>query len=252
MIDIRQHLNQLPAELVDSLAEEYKKIHQEYLLGNWGPSQLNGGRFSEILLRIMEYKLNNVYTPLSGSMQGKRDKIFRDMLQKTSLPDSYRFHIPKTVDLILDFRNKRNVAHPGAIDVNPMDASFVKNASSWIMAELIREESSCPTLEAQGKINQLLEQRSPIVEEFGERLKIIDPKLTKKEQILVLAYTKSNDRIDIKSIQEWVAEKNKSRLNQYLKELDRARLIDYYKGTIQITSLGIIWVQKNIALEVEV
>ena len=108
MNPLTQHLNNLPNELINALQIEFQKLHQQYFLGRWEPSQLDGGRFAEHIFRVLEYKQVSNFTPIGTTIP--RLSIYNSVSQNTNLPESLRFHILKLADLILDFRNKRNVS----------------------------------------------------------------------------------------------------------------------------------------------
>ena len=91
MIPLKQHLNNIPDVLVDALQEEFQKLHTQYFLGSWEPSQMNGGRFAEAVLRIVEYKNSNGFTPIGTQIN--RQAIISSAEQNTNLDESYRFHI---------------------------------------------------------------------------------------------------------------------------------------------------------------
>ncbi len=55
----------LPSELVDALLESYDEIKQNFFLGRHGPSELNGGKFCEASIRILQHHTNaGMYSPL--------------------------------------------------------------------------------------------------------------------------------------------------------------------------------------------
>lgn len=248
-MNISDLLKNLPKELVDSLIDEFRKIHQNYFLGKWDSSQLKGGRFGEAVLRIIEYKDTGNFTAIG--IQLPRRNIVNHASQNTILPDSIRLYIPSLTELIMDFRNNRNVAHLGVIDVNEMDSTLVIQVANWIMAELVRIEGQTTPEDAQNAIKKIIERKVPIVEEVGGRLKVLNPKLTAKEQVLVICYQKYPGFIEEKDLFEWVNEKNKTRFKEYLTQLDRKKLIDYHKEQISLTKLGLIWVEKNIKFELD-
>src|SRR3989344_8508786 len=107
MSPLKIHLQRLPIDLVQSLELEFQKLHQEYFLGHWEPSQLDGGRFAEAVFRILEYKDKGNFTQVGTQL--KILKIIPSVENSTSLPESLRFHVLKLAELIFDFRNKRNV-----------------------------------------------------------------------------------------------------------------------------------------------
>lgn len=47
----------VPNNLEEKLFEEYAEIKKRFHLSDSGPSQLNGGRFSEVMLRIFQHLL---------------------------------------------------------------------------------------------------------------------------------------------------------------------------------------------------
>lgn len=248
---LRSHLKSLPEELINSLEREFQKIHEQYFLGRWEPSQLDAGRFSEIVLRVVESHYKQAYTPLGNKLN--RENIIGEAAKCTNLEDSLRLKIPKLAGFLLDFRNNRDVAHIGNIDVNPMDATFVVNTANWIMAELIRLETGMSPEEAQKEITKIIERKLPIVEEIGGRLKCLNPKLSAKEKVLVFCYRTYPQLITDEELFSWVGITNKSRFkNKYLKELDREALIDYKDGSVKLTKKGVLWVDKNIRFSLEI
>lgn len=250
-MDAVEILQNLPKELVEILIKELNELHKNYFLGKWDSSQLNGGRFGEAVLRILEFKNSNTgeFTPIGITVP--RRLIVTQILNNTTLPDSLRLYIPPLTELIMDFRNNRNVAHLGLIEVNEMDSSFVISAANWIMAELVRLEGQTSPTEAQTIITRLIERKIPLIEEYGGRLKILNPKLIAKHQILVFCYYKYPEAIDNNTLFSWVDEKNKTRFKKYLQELNDEKLIDYFEGEVKLTRLGLKWIEKNINFSLE-
>ena len=128
--------------LVDQLLETYTQVKKEYYLNHLRPNEVEGGRFAEAAYRILESvtlgKKN--FTPL-----GKQIKDFeKECENQRNLPsaqfaDSIRLHIPRTLRLIYDIRNKRDAAHLGdGIDPNTQDATFVVGCCDWVLAEFVR------------------------------------------------------------------------------------------------------------------
>ncbi len=252
MNPLTKHLNNLPSGLVGALQVEFQKLHQQYFLGRWEPSQLDGGRFAEAVLRIIELKDAGKFTTIGKQLN--RLKIVKSVEQNTSLADSLRFHIPRLAALILDFRNNRNVGHLGAIDVNEMDSAFVLNAANWIVAELIRLETQMSPDDAQVEIKKIVERKVPTVEEIGVRLKVLDPRLKIQDKVLVLLYQKYPEAIGDEILLDWAEydPANRPRFLGYLRELNKLGLIDYRDNAARLTKLGVVSVEKHIKFELEV
>ena len=242
-----QHLSNLPSELVNALQSEFQKLHQQYFLGRWEPSQLDGGRFAENVFRVLELKQSGRYTPIGNQLP--RTAIYNAVVNDASVPESLRFHVLKLADLILDFRNKRNVAHPGDIDVNEMDSTIVIQSVNWIVAELIRTETQMSPSDAQGEIKKIIERKVPIVEEIGGRLKCLNPKLTAKEKAIAFCYQKYPQSISLDDIYDWVGYSNKGVLRKQLQEISEEGIIDFRDDISVLTKKGIIWVEKNISFD---
>jgi hypothetical protein len=252
MNKLKQYLNNLPDYLVKSLQTEFQKLHKQYFLGHWEPGQLDGGRFAEITLRIVELKNTGNFTPIDTQLN--RLTIIRSAEQNTSLPYSLRFQIPRISGLILDFRNNRNVGHVGNIDVNEMDSTFILHSANWIVSELIRLETNMSPVEAQKEIKKIIERKVPLIEELGGRLKILNSKLNINEKILVICYQKFPSWISDKNILDWTEYNthNSGRFYQYLTELSKDSFIDFRNNKAILTSKGLRWVEKNIKFDLEI
>jgi hypothetical protein len=249
MVFLSQHLKNISLDIVVELEIEFRKLHQQYFLGKWEPSQLDAGRFAEHVFRVLEYIQTKAFTPIGTIIP--RLSIYNSISKDITLPESIRFHILKLADLILDFRNKRNVAHPGTINVNEMDSTFVLHASNWIIAELIRLETQMSPADAQTEIKKIIEKKVPVIEEVGGRLKCLDPKLDVKGKSLLFCYQKYPQKIALNDIYIWTDYSNKGVLRKYLNQLSKLGLVDFKNDFIQLTRRGILWVEKNISFELE-
>ncbi len=244
------HLKAIPQNIVVELEAEFQKLHTQYFLGNWEPSQLDGGRFAEHVFRIIEYKQKKTFTSIGTTIP--RLSIYNSASQDTMLPESIRFHVLKLADLILDFRNKRNVAHPGTVNVNEMDSAFVVQAANWIVAELIRLETQMSPENAQAEIKKIIERKVPIIEEIGGRLKCLNPSLDVKQKALVFCYQKYPAPISLNDIFDWTEYSNKSVLSKQLADLNADGRIDFRNNAAVLTKKGLLWVEKNISFELEI
>jgi len=250
MNPLKQHLNNIPGDLVDALQLEFQKLHKQYFLGKWEPGQLDGGRFAEIIFRILEFKQGGNFTPIGTQID--RIKIYNSIFNDSKIIESLRFHVLKLADLMLDFRNKRNVSHPGEIDVNEMDSTMMIQSANWIVAELIRIETKLSPDDAQNEIKKIIERKVPIIEEIGGRLKCLNSKLDVKERVLVFCYQKYPETISLNDLFDWTEYSNKTTLHKKLIELNKDGRIDFRNDYARLTKLGLIWVEKNIRFELKI
>lgn len=128
----------IPTELVDELVEAFSEAKRRFYRDDLRPSEIEGARFSEAVFRILEWATSKTYTALGQNLP-KIPTLISRLEQATTAPDSVRFHIPRTLRLIYDVRNKRDVAHlADGIDPNQQDATMVVRNMEWVLAELVR------------------------------------------------------------------------------------------------------------------
>lgn len=79
---VRQGLEKsLPEILVSELLESYTEVKNNFYLGKYRPNEVEGGRFSEAVFRVLEYRVKGKYTPLGKQLS--TDKLIVE-LQNTS------------------------------------------------------------------------------------------------------------------------------------------------------------------------
>src|SRR5690348_16230428 len=133
-------LSAIPAGLRDPLLEEYRKIIQNFLEQRWLPSELHGGRFSEIVYTILDGQAKKAYAASPA-----KPANFPDACRKLEnnkfphVPHTCQILIPRMLPALYDVRNNRNVGHVGGdVDPNYMDSMAVLSMANWILAELVR------------------------------------------------------------------------------------------------------------------
>ncbi len=126
-----------PTNLVDELIECYVEQKKNFYLGRMRPNEVEGGRFAEAAYRMLQHSAGLSVTPLG--VQLDTSGIARTLENMTGAGDSVRFHIPRTLRVIYDIRNKRDAAHLGdGIDPNLQDSTLVSAALDWVLAEFVR------------------------------------------------------------------------------------------------------------------
>ena len=192
----------LPSELVSNLLSEYFHIKQQFLLKRWRPTELDCARFSECALRIIENSDKGTYTPFGTQLSA--EKIIKSAENNTTLDDSIRFLIPRLCRVVLDFRNKRDVAHVGGeVNPNEQDSLLVVHSADWIMAEIVRKFHSVSISEANKIVKSILELKIPIINDFDGFLKILNVKLDTREKTLLLLYYKQPESISESDLFSW-------------------------------------------------
>lgn len=149
-----------------------------------------------------------------------------------------RLHIPRTLKLIYDIRNRRNTAHlRDGIDPNLQDATLIVNNMNWVLAELVREYHNVPAADAQALIEALVAREVPMIQEFDGRPRLLKT-MTAGDHVLVLLYW-ANRKLTKAELATWAPDKMRSNLARTLKRLHDLHLVEFTSESAQITMLGV-------------
>jgi len=246
-----QLASKLDGKLVHELLEAHSKAKRNYYLGGLRLSAVEGGRFCEAAFRLLEYETKNKkFTPLSKSL-ASTDKLMLDLsnLDGSRFNDSIRLHIPRSLRLVYDIRNKRDTAHlSDGIDPNLQDATLVIGVLDWVLAEFIRLYHNVPANEASKIVDGIVKRAAPIVQDFDGFLKILNPKLQVSEHCLVLLYRCGEDGATYEELDKWARPKMRANLRRTLTTLVDIKDHAHFDGDrYYITRFGELYVeQKNL------
>lgn len=246
-------LSTLPAGLKEPLLHCYNEIISNYAEHRWEPSELNGGKFCEVVYTILSGYLNGTFPAKPSKPKSMVDACLalERLPANSSLAGdrSVRVLIPRVLPYLYEIRNNRGVGHVGGdVDPNFLDASAVVSTSSWILAELVRIFHGVSTAEAQEIVDAVVERKHPIVWEVGNMRRVLMPSLKISDQVLMLLYTRFAWVKD-SDLFKWVEYSTMSMFRQrILIPLHKARLIEYdkEKGLSRISPLGALEVEKKI------
>lgn len=245
-------LGHIPVQLRDALISEFVAIESRFSRMDWGPAELNGGRFAEVVLRFLEWRESQGnFTPIGTALN--RQKVLNQVRRNPAVPDGLRLHVSACCELLMDIRNRRDVAHLGdVIDVDEMDAHLVMRLVAWSLAEIIREESGIPPMEVQSIITRLSVRRLPLVEEVAGKLIVVSTNLKAKDKALVALYSAYPKPIEINTLRNAVNYGNASRFKQILLNQQKVGIAYVDDEIVHITKKGVAWVESNIDLTLEV
>ncbi|OGU13846.1 MAG: hypothetical protein A2X61_07355 [Ignavibacteria bacterium GWB2_35_12] len=218
-----------PKELVDALLDSYIEIKTNFIIDKWEPSELNGGKFVEATIRIIQFAcFGGLYTPISTSIRNIFSELQRIERAPTTVHDSYRLHIPRCIGAIYNIRNRRGVGHlSGDINPNKADALLIITISEWVLAELYRLNYKIPFTEAQTLVNNLVSRKLELIFELNGIKRILNPHLTLKDQILLLLYAETSQFLKIDSLCINLKYKNKTYIKRnLLTKLDKLQYIE--------------------------
>jgi len=250
MINLSTCFGSLPTALKDELVECYKSITVNYRERRWEPAELNGGKLCEIVYSIIEGELSGSYPPSSKkprNMVSACRAVEQFPANANRVGDrSLRILIPRLLPYLYEIRNNRGVGHVGGdVDPNNADAESVMAMANWLMAELIRIFHGISIAEAQSIIEVIVESRHPLVWEADGIRRVLDPKMNKTSQTLVLLYGASG-WTTVDDLFSWV---EYSSLSSYktnvLTRLHKKRRVEYDFNAerVRLTPLGSIEVE---------
>jgi len=226
----------LPSGLRDPLIAEYQSIVQNFMEHRWLPSELSGGRFSEIVFTILDGHAKGVYatTPFKP---GNFVMACRALEANAHVPRSFQILIPRTLPALYEFRNNRSVGHVGGdVDPNHMDAVAVLSMCNWVMGELLRVFHSLSIAEAQKVVDALAEVRIPAVWSEGNKKRVLQPGLKLPEQLLLLIATTLPD-VSSAQLREWSEASDKRYFLKLLRALHKERSIEFDEAADKIQIL---------------
>jgi hypothetical protein len=236
MLTPSKALTAIPPGLRDPLIDEYQTLVQNFLEHRWLPSELSGGRFSEIVYTIL-------VGYATGSYAGKPFKpgnIVDDckkLENNSHVPRSFQILIPRMLPALYEIRNNRSVGHIGGdVDPNHMDAVAVLSICNWIMAELVRVFHGLPISEAQKVVDALAEVKIPIIWSDGVVKRVLRPELKLNEQLLLLVATSVPD-VSTKDLITWTEYGNTTYLMHTVRALHSKRLVEFTESTDRVRIL---------------
>lgn len=219
----------LPQGLRDPLIAEYSKISMNFSEHRWGPSELSGGLFSEIVYSILAGHAAGTY-PAQPSKPSNFVGACRALENNNHVPRSFQILIPRLLPGLYEIRNNRGVGHVGGdVDPNPMDAAAVLAITSWVMAEFVRVFHGLDISTAQRLVDALVERPMPLVWAGDGTKRILDPSLNLRSQCLVLLAS-SADPVPLAALQNWLKYKNRAYLKKLICKLEDDRLV-YVSGS---------------------
>ena len=253
MIDLSKVLVGLPMSLRGPLLSTFQEIASNFLEHRWEPSELNGGKFCEVVYSIAEGSVKGSLPATPAKPANMRDacQLLERSAPNTGLAGdrSFRILIPRLLPGLYEIRNNRGVGHIGGdVDPNFMDATAVFNLASWILAELIRIFHGVSTKEAQEIVDALVERKIPLIWEIEDTKRVLDSKMSIRNQVLLLL-SKASAWESEKDLVRWTEYSNATVFrSKVLGPLHDARFIEHDRKNerAQISPLGTREVEQKI------
>lgn len=246
----------IPPALIDELLKRHSLLKEKFLKSyfdstNLENSELNAGKFGEIVLRILQYLTSGIYTQLGRKINF--DYSLMQQFENThDVPDSIRIHIPRSLRAVYDMRNRRGVGHISPdIDPNFMDASYLVSSCDWIMGELMRLYAKSNPQKVIGVINALIKKEVPILWLLDGKPLILDPRMGLQGKVLVYLYQIGGNGASVEAVKTLCSTKKNKIAGIITQLLKKCFILKSPKThNYVLTPLGVDFVQKTIPLSV--
>jgi hypothetical protein len=230
----------LQPKIVAELLDAHEEAKRNFYLGGLRLSAVEGGRFCEAAFRALEELAGIAHTPLGKQLNTEKLILSLASLSPASVPDAIRLHIPRSLRVVYDIRNKRDAAHlADGIDPNTQDATLVVSVLDWILAELIRLVHNVSPDDATEIVESIVTRKAPIVQEFGDFLKVLKPGIGASDFVLVLLYHRAKAGATFDELKDWVRPTMRQNLKRTLEALVDVKDFAHFDGKrYYITRLG--------------
>jgi hypothetical protein len=230
MVTAAHALSAIPSGLRTPLIVEYQSIVQNFLEHRWLPSELSGGRFSEIVYTILDGQAKGTYASAPAKPNNFKNAC-ASLENNCGAPRSFQILIPRLLPALYEIRNNRSVGHVGGdVDPNHMDSAAVLGVCNWVMCELVRVYHNLPTTDAQRVVDSIAEMRVPVIWTDGNVKRVLQPALKLPQQLLLLIATSVPD-VSAHELMEWTEYKNKQHFMKTVRALHKKRWIEFTEST---------------------
>lgn len=228
----------LPEGLVDELIGAFSEAKRNHHLAGHRLAAVEGGRFCEAAYRLLEESAWGESTPLGKQLDTEKLSQRLASLPAKSTSDSIRLHIPRTLRVVYDIRNRRDAAHlADGIDPNTQDSALVVACISWVMAEFVRLFHDVAADEAEVTVNHLVTRDVPAIQEFDGAVRVLGG-LQAGDTCLLLLYRTAPDPMTIDGLCSALRPSMRPNIVRTLKRLDGLDLVHQDVDRIWITRVG--------------
>lgn len=231
--------------LAKSIIDSYKEIVENFITEKWKYAELDAGHFVEAVRRLLELKLFGKYTPINRKLSNFSNSILVAYENATG-DESYRILIPRALFSIYSIRNKRGAGHLTGVSPNEMDATFILYSVKWVLAELVRLNSTLSPDETLALISSIVERQLDLIWKHNGVVRILDTNIPKSHQVLVLLFDENTQSEE--KLRKAVEYSNPTNFRRVLKRFHKQRLLEYesQQKICTITTKGLCEAEKII------
>ena len=216
----------IPEELIEELDIRYKEVVSRYKQSDFEHHETSVGKFCEVVMRIFEYIIENKFTAIGEDLDS--NKILNKIMasEKGMVDENVKKLVALLIKILFGFRNNRDAAHVGGIDLKQIDTNFTFCATRWIYAELIRAYGDMDINQIQKKIDEQTDIVFPYIIKIKNKKIITNSSLTSEKEVLLSLF--DGDK-SFEELFEMNKEANVTRFKKKLASMKKKKLIWYSK-----------------------
>lgn len=247
--DISAALSNIPKTLRHPLLDTFRTIVRNHHESRWEPSELNGGKFCEVVYSILRGHIDSSFPRAPSKPRNMVEACKGLESGGASFPRAVRIQIPRMIIALYEIRNNRGVGHVGGdVDPNHMDARVVVEMAKWILADLIRifHPTSISPEQASALVDSLVEEALPAVWTMSNDRRVLDPSLEPREQVLLLLYGRAATAGELFG---WVEHSSFRIFKRLVECLREEGLVDFNirTGLVTLSAIGTHEVESRLA-----
>lgn len=232
----------LDKTLVQGLFKEYKDIRISFHIQNYELTLTKLGKFVEIVFQLLSFVAYGEIPvhPKFNYLSAKLEQI-----PETKQPVAIRILIPRTCLMLYSIRSKRGAVHNNhETSTGYIDSRLALAGCNWILSEILRIYLKREANEVQGIIDSISKIPLSLVEEIDGHVIILEPRMSVKEQALILLHHEYPYSIPSKEIRNRIKGKSTTQLSTVLKKLSDGAFIHKNDRGYTLTIKGISEAEK--------
>lgn len=232
-------LSGVPAPIRKHIVSSYLELKGNLSEGRHDAAGMSAGKLCEAGIRLLQERAFGKSTPFGKKIPNFADECRRIVSspKSTSITDSEKLVIPRTLVFLYTMRNTRGIGHIGGdVDPNSIDAALMGRVSDWIVCELIRVHHQLSLEEAQDLVEGLAVRQLPEIWEVAGKKRVLRGGLKAKEQVLLLLYSAAEGTVLTEDLISWVEYSNPRVFKTtVLSKLHRERYVEWDTDADSVT-----------------
>ncbi len=223
-------LKSIPKKFRTKIINTYLDLKRNCVESRFEAAGLSAGKFCETVLRQLQDKIFEAYTPFGTQIRNFADECRKLITSPiTSATESERAVIPRALVFLYTMRNKRGIGHVGGdVDANEIDTAVMARTADWILCELIRIHHGMSLEEAQDLVDSISVRQLPVIWEVAGKKRVLKKGLSASAQTLLLLYHTKEAAVLVEDLCDWIEYSNISVFkSKVIRVLHKKRMVEH-------------------------